>query len=36
VLRWIAVILAIVLVAVIAIAVAAYRKNQRAKLTPDD
>jgi hypothetical protein len=35
-LRWLAVALAIILVAIIAAAVVAYRKASRAKLTPDD
>ncbi len=35
-LHWLAILLAIILIAIIAVAIAAYRKNKRAKLTPDD
>jgi hypothetical protein len=35
-LRWLAIILAIILIAIVVIAIAAYRRNQRTKLTRDD
>jgi len=36
ILYWLAAVLAILLVAIIALAFAVYRKNKRSKLTPDD
>ncbi len=35
-LHWLAIILALVLIAIVSIAIAAYRKNQNKKLTRDD